>query len=56
MLYLRGEYRYLLDHLKGILARRRTERLLGEYILGHAGFCFDIEIHLGAGAYVCGEE
>ena len=56
MLYLRGEYRYLLDHLHAVLARRRAQGLLGDNILGHAGFDFDIEIHLGAGAYVCGEE
>ncbi|TXG78312.1 MAG: NADP oxidoreductase, partial [Rhodocyclaceae bacterium] len=55
-LYLRGEYRYLLDHLNAVLARRRAEKLLGENILGIPGADFDIEIHLGAGAYVCGEE
>lgn len=47
-LYLRGEYRYLLDGLNAVLARRRSQGLLGKD--------FDIEIHLGAGAYVCGEE
>jgi [NiFe] hydrogenase diaphorase moiety large subunit len=55
-LYLRGEYRYLLDYLNGVLERRRKERLLGGDILGIPGADFDIEIHLGAGAYVCGEE
>jgi [NiFe] hydrogenase diaphorase moiety large subunit len=55
-LYLRGEYRYLRDHLEQVLERRRAERLLGRAILGAAGFDFDIEIHLGAGAYICGEE
>ncbi len=55
-LYLRGEYRYLLDALLAVLARRRGQRLLGEDIAGREGFDFDIEIHLGAGAYVCGEE
>ena len=55
-LYLRGEYRYLLDRLNGALERRRHDKLLGANILGHAGFDFDIEIHLGAGAYICGEE
>lgn len=55
-LYLRGEYRYLLDHLNAVLERRRVQGLLGAGILGKAGFDFDIEIHLGAGAYVCGEE
>jgi len=56
MLYLRGEYRYLLDHLHAVLERRRRAKLLGAGILGRQGFDFDIEIHLGAGAYVCGEE
>ena len=55
-LYLRGEYRYLLEPLNAVLQRRRAANLLGENILGQAGFDFDIEIHLGAGAYVCGEE
>ena len=54
--YLRGEYRYLLDHLNAVLARRRRDKLLGENILGIPGADFDIEIHVGAGAYVCGEE
>lgn len=55
LLYLRGEYRYLLDPLKSALATRRAAGLLGENILG-TSFAFDIEIHLGAGAYICGEE
>lgn len=55
-LYLRGEYRYLLEHLQAVLQRRRQQGLLGNNILGHADFNFDIEIHLGAGAYICGEE
>jgi len=54
-LYLRAEYAYLYPHLIATLARRRAERLLGDHILGH-DFSFDIEIHLGAGAYVAGEE
>lgn len=55
-LYLRGEYRYLLEKLEGILKQRRAAGLLGRDILGETGFDFDIEIHLGAGAYICGEE
>ena len=55
-LYLRGEYRYLLKKLEEVLARRRVAGLLGRNILGETGFDFDIEIHLGAGAYICGEE
>ena len=56
LLYLRGEYRYLLEHLQTVLARRRAAQLLGDSILGQPGFDFDIAIHVGAGAYVCGEE
>ncbi len=55
-LYLRGEYRYLLEHLESVLQRRREQGLLGVGIGGQAGFNFDIRIHLGAGAYICGEE
>ncbi|HEX8962815.1 MAG TPA: NAD(P)H-dependent oxidoreductase subunit E [Rhodocyclaceae bacterium] len=55
-LYLRGEYRYLLEPLNAVLDRRRQQGLLGQAIGGQAGFDFDIEVHLGAGAYVCGEE
>lgn len=55
-LYLRGEYLYLLDALEAVLARRRQAGLLGGNILGREGFDFDIRIHLGAGAYICGEE
>lgn len=54
-IYLRGEYRYLLDRLQARLAQRREQGLLGRNILGR-GFSFDIDIHLGAGAYICGEE
>ena len=55
-LYLRGEYRYLLEPLQIVLKRRRDNNLLGRNILGQPGFGFDIAIHLGAGAYICGEE
>lgn len=54
--YLRGEYRYLLEPLLAALQRRRDANLLGCAILGVEGFDFDIAIHVGAGAYVCGEE
>ncbi len=56
LVYLRGEYRYLLEHLQAVLQRRREQALLGNAIQGKVGFDFDIEIHVGAGAYVCGEE
>jgi len=53
LLYLRGEYRYLLEPLEAVLAKRREAGLLANPIVAHG---FDIEIHLGAGAYICGEE
>ena len=56
LMYLRGEYRYLLEPLRDVLQRRRDAHLLGAAIQGHTEFDFDIEIHVGAGAYVCGEE
>jgi [NiFe] hydrogenase diaphorase moiety large subunit len=55
-IYLRGEYAWLMPHLEWVLERRRGDDLLGARILGHANWHFDIDIHLGAGAYVCGEE
>ncbi len=56
LLYLRGEYRYLLEPLKAKLESMRRDRRLGVSICGAQGFDFDIEIHVGAGAYICGEE
>ncbi len=53
--YLRGEYVYLLADLEACLERRRAAGLLGPDVAG-SGFAFDITIHLGSGAYVCGEE
>ncbi len=55
-IYLRGEYFFLQDHLQAVLQQRREANLLGTNILGKDGWAFDIEIHLGAGAYICGEE
>ena len=54
--YLRGEYEHLKAPLEAELARMRAERHLGVSICGEPGFDFDIAIHLGAGAYICGEE
>jgi [NiFe] hydrogenase diaphorase moiety large subunit len=55
-IYLRGEYLYLLDDIERALQQARDQHLLGRDILGQAGLEFDILVHLGAGAYVCGEE
>ena len=56
ILYLRGEYVYLRDLLQEVLAERRARGLLGQDIMGTAGFDFDIRLQIGAGAYICGEE
>lgn len=54
-LYLRGEYLHLYHKLENVLEQRRQNGLLGNNILGK-DMNFDIEICLGAGAYICGEE
>ena len=56
ILYLRGEYEYMLEQLEEYLMKMRDDNLLGNNILGKQGFDFDISIRLGSGAYVCGEE
>lgn len=56
IVYLRGEYEYLLKPLEDYLEEMLKDNLLGKKILGKEGFDFDIEIILGSGAYVCGEE
>lgn len=56
IVYLRGEYEYLLKSLEDYLEEMRKDNLLGKNILGKEGFDFDIQIFLGSGAYVCGEE
>jgi [NiFe] hydrogenase diaphorase moiety large subunit len=56
IVYLRAEYSYLRRHLEDTLAGRRERGLLGKNVLGTEGFDFDIHVHMGAGAYVCGEE
>jgi [NiFe] hydrogenase diaphorase moiety large subunit len=56
IVYLRGEYEYMLSTLEAYLQAMRDENLLGKNICDKEGFDFDIEIRLGNGAYVCGEE
>ncbi|MCE1189161.1 MAG: iron hydrogenase [Ignavibacteria bacterium] len=56
ILYLRAEYTYMYTALLDYLDNMRKNNLLGKDIQGKAGFNFDIEIRLGSGAYVCGEE
>ena len=55
IIYLRYEYLHLYKKLQETLQKRRTAKLLGPNIL-HSELSFDIEIFMGAGSYVCGEE
>jgi NADH-quinone oxidoreductase subunit F len=54
-IYIRGEYRYVLDIVDAAIAEAYSRGYLGKDILG-SGFEFDLLIHTGAGAYECGEE
>ncbi len=53
--YVRAEYPIAVERLKIAIRQAREYGLLGKNILG-TSFCFDIDIRLGAGAFVCGEE
>jgi NADH-quinone oxidoreductase subunit F len=54
-IYIRGEFHYGAMVLEKALAEAREKGYLGKNILG-SGFDFDITVHRGAGAYICGEE
>ncbi len=54
-IYVRAEYPIAVDRLNIAIEQAREYGLLGEDIFG-TGFKFDIELRLGAGAFVCGEE
>ncbi|MHC4325563.1 MAG: NADH-quinone oxidoreductase subunit NuoF [Planctomycetota bacterium] len=53
--YVRAEYPIAVEHIGIALDQARQRGLLGKNILG-SGFDFDIEVRIGAGAFVCGEE
>jgi NADH-quinone oxidoreductase subunit F len=54
-IYVRGEYPYAFRIMEEALVEARQAGLLGTHICG-SGWDFDIEMRLGAGAYICGEE
>jgi len=54
-IYIRGEYALAQERLRLAIEQAREIGLLGQNILG-SGFDFDVHIHAGAGAYICGEE
>jgi NADH-quinone oxidoreductase subunit F len=53
--YIRGEFWLPFERMEGALKEAYAEGLLGKNILG-SGTDFDLYNHLGAGAYICGEE
>ncbi|MCU0291331.1 MAG: NADH-quinone oxidoreductase subunit NuoF [Thermoanaerobaculaceae bacterium] len=54
-IYIRGEFAWIADILERAIEQARAHGFLGTSIRG-SGFALDIIVHLGAGAYVCGEE
>ncbi len=54
-IYIRGEYRLAISRMKHAIEQAREYGLLGANIFD-TGFSFDLHIHAGAGAYICGEE
>ena len=54
-IYVRAEYPIAVDRLKIAIEQAREMELLGDDIFG-TGFSFNIDLRLGAGAFVCGEE
>ncbi len=54
-IYLRGEFEYIQRILDKAIAEARSAGLLGENVAG-SGYAFQVHTHLGAGAYICGEE
>ena len=53
--YIRGEYPLAIKRFELAIKQARKTGLLGKNILGSA-FSFDVEVRIGAGAFVCGEE
>ena len=55
VLYIRGEYPKSIEAINGCINELKKSDLLGENILG-TNFSFDLNICIGQGAYICGEE
>jgi len=55
VLYIRGEYPKSIEAINGSINELKSSKLLGENILG-TSFSFDLNICIGQGAYICGEE
>ena len=55
VLYIRGEYPRSIESINGSINALKESKLLGKNILG-TNFSFDLNICIGQGAYICGEE
>jgi formate dehydrogenase iron-sulfur subunit len=53
--YIRSEYPHAVAAMEAAIAAARRDGILGPHVAG-SRFAFDIEVRVGAGAYVCGEE
>jgi NADH:ubiquinone oxidoreductase subunit F (NADH-binding)/(2Fe-2S) ferredoxin len=53
--YIRGEYPLAIKRIENAIKQAKKLRLLGNNILG-TNFSFDVQVRIGAGAFVCGEE
>ena len=54
-IYLRGEFEYIQRIVDQAIAEARAAGILGDNVMG-TGYGFQLHTHLGAGAYICGEE
>ncbi|MBX3454769.1 NADH-quinone oxidoreductase subunit NuoF [Ferrovibrio sp.] len=54
-IYIRGEFHYEADVLEAAIDEARSAGLIGKNACG-SGYDFDVFVHRGAGAYICGEE
>ena len=55
LIYVRSEYPHAIDVLNQAIEIANENKLLGDSVLG-SGFKFNLEVRVGAGSYVCGEE
>ncbi len=54
-IYIRGEFHYEADVLEAAIDEARSAGLIGKNACG-SGYDFEVYVHRGAGAYICGEE
>jgi NADH-quinone oxidoreductase subunit F len=54
-IYIRGEFKWIINILEEAIREAYTNNFLGEHILG-TDYSLDLYVHPGGGAYICGEE